>query len=147
MKDAFGGSFILRIMIIFFVFFISFMVVAINFAKTYRVKNGVISIIQRNYDSTSTEIEDKIVKYLQSVNYGPMGSAEQSEEIKKNKCKVTKNSSYFTYNNGLCVEPVVDGNSYYYRVTSYMVVSTSFFNLGIYIPISGETRTFNNYFD
>ena len=61
MKDAFGGAFILRIMLVFFVVFISFMVIAINFARTFRVTHGVISIIERYWDDK--DLEGMIDKY------------------------------------------------------------------------------------
>lgn len=143
-------------MIIFFVFFISFMVVAINFAKTYRVKNGVIEILERYSNSSSSvaEINSKIDNYLTAVNYVPKNSQTQQTLINERyTCNVSSNinNKYVQGNNGgVCIEYVPSGNDsdiYYYRVTSYMVINTSFFNVGIVIPISGETRTFNDYFN
>ena len=145
MKDAFGGAFMLRIMIVFFVIFISFMTIAINFAKTFRIKNNVINIIERN-DVTSGDIHQKISDYLRSVNYIYTGNS--ANKIIKHCNSVLakspfKNDSSFPlkgYVDGVCVVPFGDKHSYYYWVSSYMVIDSPMFSLGFAIPIVGESK-------
>ena len=153
MKDAFGGAFILRIMIIFFVIFISFMVIAVNFAKTFRVKNNVINILER-YNSDSKVVMGKVDDYLNDIHYDPAYS--ENELITKdcnnrikNRIGVLKkinNVSSGVYD-GICIVVIGDNSSYYFQVTSYMVFNTSFFNMGFAVPISGESRTINKIFN
>ena len=51
MRDAIGGTFMLRILIIFIVLYIVFMCFAVSYAKTFRLKNKVIDILeQQGYD-------------------------------------------------------------------------------------------------
>ncbi len=154
MKDAFGGAFILRIMIIFFIVFISFMVVAVDFAKTYRVKNGVINILERNVISDEVNVDSiksKVEDYLKKdVKYRPALVPSIFEKISSKSCKINATSGYVSGNvYGVCIEPVVDSGStsYYYRVTAYMVVESSFLNFNVPIPIKGETRIISNMFD
>ena len=44
MRDAFGGVFMIKLALIFIIIYVSFMAVAINYAKAFRVKNQVINI-------------------------------------------------------------------------------------------------------
>lgn len=161
MKDAFGGAFVLRIMIVFFVIFISFMVVAVNFAKTYRVKNGLINILERNsFNVSDSVLGDKIDLYLKSINYAPAFTL--SEKI-KNDCNSRRqviydslgavNSNQVTsvgngyYKNNVCIVKVGSKDVYHYVVVSYMEFTAPFFNFNFIIPISGETRTINTIFN
>ena len=44
MRDAFGGTFVIKLIIIFIVLYVSFMAVAMQYAKTFRVKNLIINL-------------------------------------------------------------------------------------------------------
>ena len=48
MKDAFGGSIMIYLFMIFFVIYVALIGVALNFAKIYRIKNNVINILEQN---------------------------------------------------------------------------------------------------
>lgn len=137
MKDAFGGSFILQIMLIFFVIFICFMTVALNFAKVYRVKNNVINIIER-FDSLD-KAESEIESYLKEANY--IYSSSGSNDKIKEHCmaqKVNEKNTPIFMDKGICIVPVEEGT--YYRVIAYIVMDFPLFNVGTVIPISGETK-------
>ena len=60
MREAFGGSFTIKLMLIFLAVYVTFIAVALNYAKAFRVKNGVIDIIEQNegiddYSDTGSE--------------------------------------------------------------------------------------------
>lgn len=136
MKDAFGGSFILRIMLVFFVVFICFMTVAINLSKTYRIKNNIINILERsnpkNFDTNgNNDTKSKIDSYLRRVAYN------YNNQKIKDDC--TDNGGKLL--SGVCIVEKKENNSVYYRVITYFVVDFPLFDLGILIPISGETKT------
>ena len=46
MRDAVGGSFMIKLIIVFLVLYIIFVAVALNYAKAFRVKNKVLDIIE-----------------------------------------------------------------------------------------------------
>ena len=48
MRESFGGAFIINLLLVFIVIFISFMAVTISYAKAFRVKNQVINIVEQN---------------------------------------------------------------------------------------------------
>lgn len=136
MKDAFGGSFMLKIMITFFVIFICFMTVAINYAKVFKIKNNVINILERSTVSNYNEAVIKIDEYLYDI--GHVYSSANSVYAKlQNNCE--EQGGDLT-DHGVCIVSVVDGNDYYYKVTAYFVIDFPMFRLGTMVPIMGETK-------
>jgi hypothetical protein len=138
MQEAFGGTFLLKLFMVFFVIYVTFIGVALNFAKTYRVKNHVIDYFEQyQYDSETddlgTFIENyKLNEYLNNVPY------KINDEDIKDVCKEVGGVS----SNGICV--VTEGNSTnarYYKIYVYFVAEFPFFNIKMTIPASGETKT------
>ena len=48
MRDAFGGLFMIRLMLVFIVIYVAFAAISLNYAKAFRIKNKVISYIEEN---------------------------------------------------------------------------------------------------
>ena len=149
MKDAFGGTFMLRVLIVFFVIYISIMTVAIGFSKAFRVKNNVINILERteyrNDDvskckagDTSNDICGAIDKYLSSVSY----DYSKNDTLQK-QCTAT-GGKYIS--RGICISNMVSNDKKYYKyykVTSYFVISAPLFKINMTAPITGETKVIN----
>ena len=141
MREAFGGAFTIKLMLIFLAIYIAFIAVALNYAKAFRVKNRIIDIIEQNegidsyYDTKEGSVIGNINSYLNTV-----GSYVNLANIKNNN---TENIN--CYDRGYCIEettaPVTDGiTSKYYKVTTYININFPFFKLNFNIPITGETR-------
>ena len=136
MKDAFGGSFILRIMLVFFVIFICFMTVAINFAKTFQIKNSVINILERTNYNKLDSAKESIDEYLRKISYSYPASKYNNvvQNCSSNGGELTERGvcivSHFNQNN----------NSVYYKVIVYIVMDFPLFHLGGVIPVSGESK-------
>lgn len=140
MRDSFGGTFMLQLMLIFIIIFVSFLAVALNYSKAFRVKNGVINILEQyQYDGTENSLAiDKVNEYLGKVAYSNNNIKLQVE------CRQTGRNQgvVSTFANGVCIIPLGDradlGN--YYRVITYIPIEFNFFDLNFYISISGETK-------
>lgn len=141
MREAFGGAFTIKLMLIFLAIYIAFIAVALNYAKAFRVKNRIIDIIEQNegidsYDDTKEgSVIGNINSYLNTVGY--------YVNLANNKNNNTENIN--CYDRGYCIEettaPVTDGiTSKYYKVTTYININFPFFKLNFNIPITGETR-------
>ena len=141
MREAVGGAFTIKLMLIFLAIYIAFIAVALNYAKAFRVKNRIIDIIEQNegidsYDDTKEgSVIGNINSYLNTVGYYV-----NLANIKNNN---TENIN--CYDRGYCIEettaPVTDGiTSKYYKVTTYININFPFFKLNFNIPITGETR-------
>ena len=133
MRDAYGGTFMLELMMVFIVLFVSFTAVIVNVAKTFRIKNEIINVIEKQGGYT-TDAGNKINDYLDRAGYQIV---EQG-----NKCSGANDTWEAR---GYCITSEDDGS--YYKVTVYVSISLPFQLLtkGFYIPVSGETEVHNLY--
>ena len=63
MRDAFGGAFLIKVMLIFLGIYVAFMAVALNYAKAFKVKNYIINVIEQ-YEGVSEEAYNTINNYI-----------------------------------------------------------------------------------
>lgn len=134
MREAFGGTFTIKLMLIFLAIYIAFIAVALNYAKAFRVKNKIIDIIEQsegisNYTDTGDDsVIGRINSYLQSVSYH-VGTVKNPD------------ATYCNDKLGYCIEESTKvNNSLYYTVTTYIRIEFPFFGLDFSVPIKGETR-------
>lgn len=149
MRDAFGSTFMFKLIIIFIVFYVSFMTIAVSYAKVFRVKNGVIDILEQyQYDSVGSRAKDVIGRvddYLSKFPYNE-GANVNVEKLCKEDSR-NQNASDETYENqftenGACIIRTDLGEgSVFYEVVVYLVISFPVFNQDFVIPIRGETTT------
>lgn len=147
MRDAFGGTFMLKLGIVFIVFYIAFMAVAINYAKAFRVKNQVINIVEQ-YQFTGKSDQstiDIIDTYLASVPYN-FGESSDNPLISECKKIAGDNGDYIYTTKGACIikQPGSTDKARYYKVVTFIHIDFSFFDIHMTFPISGETKTIYN---
>ena len=148
MREAFGGAFMIKLMLIFLAIYIAFIAVALNYAKAFRVKNKIIDIIEQSegiskidYNNTNEgSVIGNINEYLNNVSYNV-----NLTDINNNDNVHCYDRGYCCYDGGYCIEEYAglsnDGvTSKYYKVTTYININFPFFNLNFNIPITGETR-------
>ncbi|HPE14285.1 MAG TPA: hypothetical protein PLT65_00405 [Bacilli bacterium] len=119
MKESIGSTLLMQIFFILFVVIISFMAVAINYAKVFVIKNDIITIIEKNKGYNSIQIDD----YLEYRNYSS----------ESNNLKVVKH--------------INDDSSYYYSIVVYSVFKVPLINQSLKIPVRGNTETIINIVD
>ena len=140
MKEGIGGTFMIYVLLIFLAVYITFLAVAFNYARAFRVKNKVIDIIEQNegiqdYNDTSdSSVLGQIDTYLGEVSYIVNG-------IDDSNCS---GYDYINKERGYCIDEysiTIDGNDYgYYKVKTFIRLEIPFMNLGFTIPVKGETR-------
>ena len=109
MKEGIGGTFMIYVLLVFLAVYITFIAVAFNYARAFRVKNKVIDIIEQNegirdYNDTG-DVLGQIDTYLREVSYNVNGITEN------NNCN---NFVYVNSDRGYCIseyETTIDGNS------------------------------------
>ena len=76
MRDAFGGVFMMRFLLVFIFVYVTFTAVSLNYAKAFRIKNSVIDVIEqsqitsvKSLNSGSGSVLRKIDKVLDKANY------------------------------------------------------------------------------
>lgn len=144
MRDAVGGTFMIKLILVFLAVYIIFMGVALNYAKAFRVKNRVMDIIEQNEGMEESDFKNlsgtnnvgvtgKINEYLNEVSYNVILSDKNKEN--RGTC----------FDKGFCIDITEKENlsgviSTYYKVTTFVKIEFPFFNLSFTIPITGETR-------
>lgn len=142
MRDAVGGTFMIKVLLVFLAVYICFIAVALNYAKAFRVKNKIIDIIEQNEgfdidskDTSDTSVRGRIDIYLKSVNYN-------ITDIDR----LAKDTDGTCYDRGYCIIEYDSNNiegklsGKYYKVTTFVKLEFPFFNLTIPIRVVGETR-------
>lgn len=136
MRDAVGGTFMIKVLLVFLAVYICFIAVALNYAKAFRVKNKIIDIIEQNEgfdidskDTSDTSIRGRIDTYLKSVSYN-IADVDKIAKEKDGTC----------YDRGYCIIESSSNGGTYYKVTTFVKLEFPFFNLTIPIRVVGETR-------
>ena len=138
MRDAVGGTFMIKLLLIFLAVYTVFIAIAINYAKAFKVKNKVINIIEQSEGVDYNDVSDasvigQINTYMNDIHYGI------------NTSSVEKNCIGYDYINterGYCISKVenYDSSASYYRVTTFVTISVPIVRLEFTVPIKGETR-------
>lgn len=150
MEHGFGGMFMIRVLLVFLFIYVVFIGIALNIAKAYRIKNGVINIIEHNqvHDVKNDPIFEEdgaLADYLNGIPY--VVSAQNQVQVRT---FCDDKSSSFGYDNnsdrGVCIIKVNgdDNKSFYYKIYVFMSVDFNFFGVNTLIPIGGETITMTN---
>ena len=134
MQEAFGGMSMMKMFMIFFVIYVCFMAIDLNFAKIYRVKNYVINTLEQyQYSGDQNDLAlTHLDEYLDNVPY-----TIKNEDI-ANECKKYGENSV-TYH-GVCVVPLGEERAKYYKVVVFLRAEFPFLNFNMTIPASGETK-------
>lgn len=139
MKEGIGGTFMIYVLLVFLAVYITFIAVAFNYARAFKVKNKVIDIIEQNegirdYNDTG-DVLGEIDTYLREVSYNVNGITKE---------KYCNNFAYVNSDRGYCIseyETTIDGiSNKYYKVRTFIKLEIPFMDLGFTIPVNGETR-------
>jgi len=75
MRDAFGGVFMIRFLLVFLFIFVAFSAIQLNYAKAFKLKNKVIDFVETNevIDLNSTyfkqKLDTELKQILEEANY------------------------------------------------------------------------------
>ena len=124
---------------IFFIIYVTFIGVALQFAKTYRIKNNVINILeQQQYRGDANDSAlTKLDSYLDGVPY----PANKYNAIASVECPKRYGDEVTVYH-GVCIVPMPQGSdkTEYFRVEVYFAAEFPFLDINLAIPASGETK-------
>ncbi|HOP65474.1 MAG TPA: hypothetical protein PLX66_00390 [Bacilli bacterium] len=144
MRQSIGGTWLFSLVIIFILLFTAYLAVAINYSKSFKVKNEVINIIEReegltsNIDAADPGAIEQIASYLESVgyvnhgkcpkNYQGYGEYKDGSTTKYSYC-VRK---YNTYNE-------IEKQRSYYSVVLFFDMDLPIFGDLFTFKVTGET--------
>lgn len=154
MKESIGNSFIFYIVIIFVFIFIALFVGSTSYTKAFKVKNRIISIIEKYNDAPSKAVKDnnvldedirkEITLSLQTVGYRVKKPGE-ANSCKKYFDKHYNNTPYILAKteagtHDYCIARFDTTKGSYYAVIAYMYLDIPVIGSKLSIPIYGETK-------
>ena len=147
MRHTISGSWIFLLVILFTLIFSAYIALTINYSKSFKVKNEVLSLIERNEGFTENGVM-LINNYLSQSGYKTVGSCHiQSESIVYGAKTIDPNATIATV-----FEVAEPGKQYYYCFTKYTNYHSYFQTRGYYkinlffhfdIPVLGDLHTFD----
>jgi len=128
MRDAFGGVFMTKLLLVFIFIYVAFTAVSLNYAKAFRLKNNLIDFIEKNqitdFDNFFSISDGSNLKKLDAI----LKSSNYSKTCTNGNGKVDNGNgepSGYCYN-GILIQPTKkEGNTQYYKVYTF-----ADFNLG-----------------
>ena len=138
MRDAFGGAFMIKLMLIFLVIYVCFIAVALNYAKAFKAKNGIIDLIEK-YEGFDI-CKDQIDAYLSKISYNVSAQSGPTASY------AADNPGTECQQQGYCIMENLtnDGSGTNYVVTTFVQVSFFGFDnlagISFTVRISGEVR-------
>lgn len=140
MRQSIGATWILQLVIIFMLIFVGFLALAINYTKAFRVKNEVITMIEK-YEGVSSGDKGSIAlinNYLRYNNYTTTSTCDSGyygvSSLDNSSIEpANKNKKYY-----YCVRKVNSSTATLHDRASYDIVTFFKFNL----PFLGDLFTF-----
>ena len=113
MRNTIGGTWIFQLVLVFTLVFAAYIALTINYSRSFRVKNEVLSLIEKNEGFTENGAK-LINNYLSQSGYKTTGVCkEQSDVIVYGANSLDSNISNNTY------EKIQPGKQYYYCFSKY----------------------------
>lgn len=167
MRDATGSTWLLGVVMSLMILFIAYISVAINLAKSFQVKNDIVTMIENNegYNAGSdSALETKIREYLTSQGYSNHGLLNDRQKFEcvldedpacSSSCLITNNVNQCEVYIQKSVEPIKQNNrsdgqvdptgtnsKTVYRITTFFKFDLPILDIGMQFPISSDTRAF-----
>ncbi|MCI8575790.1 MAG: hypothetical protein HFI09_04905 [Bacilli bacterium] len=140
MRESIGSTWILQLVIVFMLIFVAFLALSINYTKAYKIKNELLSIIEKYEGLNSGENGSISIinNYLRYNSYGTMGTCDSetfgAASLDSNSLVPTSDKNKYYY----CVKKVNTSNTTFPDRASYEIETFFKFNL----PLLGEIFTF-----
>jgi len=141
-RDAFGGVVNVILIAIFLVIVEGILGLVVNYSKAFRMKNTVISTIERYeglgcFSSNDSDCRNKIRESARSIGYSPPGT-------------LTCPSDYVQIDSLYCCKSSdsTSGNSYIYSVVTQVDINIPIINkiMGLsFFQVHGDTRVVKKY--
>ncbi len=141
MRQAIGTTWIMQLVIIFMLIFVAFLALTINYTKAFKIKNELITFIEKNEGVSEREggTLDLIDNYLLYNNYGVAGTCPEGsygiDNLQSPVLKDTSNGGRYYY----CIEKIPTAGTSTFNRARYRV--TVFFHFSL--PIIGDIFTFS----
>lgn len=154
MRDAIGGVFSLQIILVFVILINGYMAYSVNYTRAFRVKNGIINIVEEREGFTKdSKTTEEIHDYVSRAGYG-LSSVQQlavrnSDNVDGWYCKGEDGYCVKCFDNTGNNTITSDNAEYrgvYYSVRTYVnmdipILNRIFTGLPDFLAVKGDTKT------
>lgn len=110
LRESIGATWLYSLVIVFMLLFVGFLTLALSYSKSFKTKNEIISIIEKQ-EGVSTNTVEVINKYLTYNGYGTMGNCPSGESGWKGATSLEKSN----------LSPAKSNQKYYYCIRRQFV--------------------------
>jgi hypothetical protein len=149
MRETVGSTWTFSLVIVFISLFTTFLVLSINYSKAYRVKNEVVSILEKYEGYTNDYLSsNNINKGSEGIINGYLLSSSYTE---KGSCPINANDKYYgvdDLSNPNGAVEAVKGHKYYYCIKQNISSDgiSMYYNLILFyrfgLPFLGDIKEF-----
>lgn len=75
MRNAVGATWIFGLCLVFIILFTSYLTISMNYAKAFRIKNYIVSVLEENEGYTNS-VDERVSDYLYNQGYNSYGTCE-----------------------------------------------------------------------
>ena len=164
MRQAMGATWVLGIIMAFIILFTAYISVAINLAKSFQVKNNLVSMVELNegYRDGDVAFVNRVHKYLENegyYNHGRLNDRQKFDCVVDNnpacsiECLVSNSANQCEVWIQKSVEPIKQNNrsdgqvdptgtnsKTVYRISTFYKLDVPVIDLAVQFPISSDTR-------
>ena len=148
MKESIGYTLSLNIMFIFITIVITFLCSALIYFKSNKASNIIMDSIER-YEGYNANAERDIVLKLSSLGYNEIkitcASKVDSYTTNNVTCPLITDFQYASGAKGYCIYYCDEGDYYYYRIRTNMMINIPIINNVLNIPIITNTERLYNF--
>lgn len=136
MRETIGGTWITQLVIVMMFVFVAFLALSINYSKAFRVKNQVISIIEKNegIDNETIKMINNYLRNNNQVQTGKCPSGYYGVNLSSNTYELANNSKKYSY----CFAKISSKTLNFSKRAYYDIKLFLKFNL----PVVGDIYTF-----
>ena len=143
MREAIGGTWMMGIVVFFIVLFSGYLAISVNYSKAFKVKNGIIGIIEKNKGHNATA-QGEIDAYLKEIGYYVYSDC-SNKGIDRGTGFVsgTGGHKYCIKKNDATNASATLSKSYY-TVTVFFKIDLPIIGDIFVFPVFGETKSINS---
>lgn len=143
MKEGTGYTVTLNIIITFIIIIFTFLSAALIYFKSNKVSNSITDAIEK-YEGYNSASENEMLLKLTSIGYNAnkinCASSVKSSEKTKITCGLVSGINISSGDNGFCVYLCDEGEYYYYKIRTNMMINIPIINNILNIPIYTNTN-------
>lgn len=148
MRDAFGGVFMIRLMLVFLFIYVAFTAVSLNYAKAFRIKNKVIDFVeQMEITDLDTFFASASEKKLEKLNL-IIDNAKYNKQCRNGNGVlegIDSTDSAICYRGVIIEKTGSDDRNIYYNISTFADWNLGAFNM--LLKLGGANKNSNDIVD